>query len=154
MKRIALFPGTFDPFTKGHMSIVHRALNACADEVVVAIGINDTKKPLFSIDERIAALKHIFRDEPRVKIATYSCVTADFAQEIGATAIIRGIRSSMDFEFEKSIADVNRKMTGIETIILITELEFAHISSTIVRDLIKFGKDISDFVPDPSVLKR
>ncbi|MGL5773364.1 MAG: pantetheine-phosphate adenylyltransferase, partial [Bacteroidales bacterium] len=98
MKRIALFPGTFDPFTKGHMSIVHRALNACADEVVVAIGINDTKKPLFSIDERIAALEHIFREEPRVKIATYSCVTADFAHEIGATAIIRGIRSSMDFE--------------------------------------------------------
>lgn len=154
MKRVALFPGTFDPFTKGHHSIVMRALQACADEVIVAIGINDSKRPLFSIEERVDALREIFKDEPRVRVDTYRCVTADFALEVGATAIVRGIRSSMDFEFEKSIADVNRKLTGVETLILITELEFAHISSTIVRDLIKFGKDISDFVPDPHVLER
>ncbi|MGL4994318.1 MAG: pantetheine-phosphate adenylyltransferase [Bacteroidales bacterium] len=153
MKRVALFPGTFDPFTKGHHSIVMRALQACADEVIVAIGINDSKRPLFTIEERVAALKEIFKDEPRVSVATYSCVTADFATEIGATTIVRGIRSAMDFEFEKAIADVNKKLTGVETLILITELEFAHISSTIVRDLIRFGKDISDFVPNPKVLE-
>lgn len=146
-KRIALFPGTFDPFTIGHLSIVERALGLF-DEVVVAIGFNDAKRTYFSLEERIKMIQNLFEQNPKIRVFAYNNLTVDFAQEIGANYILRGIRSINDFEFEKTIADVNRTISGVETVILFTEPEHTHISSTIVRELIRFHKDIKGFVPE------
>jgi pantetheine-phosphate adenylyltransferase len=146
MKRIALFPGTFDPFTIGHHSLVSRALNL-VDEVVISIGINENKQSYFSVDERLASIRRLYRHEPRVRIEAYDSLTVDFARSVGARFILRGIRTVNDFEYEKSIADVNRKIAGIETFILFTEPEHTHISSSIVRELLRYGKDISSFIP-------
>lgn len=150
-KRIALFPGTFDPFTIGHQSLVTRGL-ALVDEIVVAIGINDKKQTYFSLEKRLEAIRNLYQEEPRVKVCTYNSLTVDFAEQIGARFILRGIRTVNDFEYEKSIADINRKLTGIETFILFTEPEHTHISSSIVRELLRFGKDISLFVPKETKL--
>ena len=145
-KRIALFPGTFDPFTIGHQSLVSRGL-ALVDEIIISIGINEKKQTYFSIEKRIEAISNLYKDEPRVKVMSYNSLTEDFANEVGAAFILRGIRTVNDFEYEKSIADVNRKLSGIETFILFTEPEHTHISSSIVRELLNYGKDISQFVP-------
>lgn len=143
----AIFPGTFDPFTIGHASIVKRALTFI-DEVVIAIGINDKKNAHLAIQQREEMIRHYYRNEPRVKVASYSSLTIDFAQEVGANIIIRGIRTVKDFEYEETIADVNRKLTGIETILLFTEPEMTCVSSTIVRELMRYGKDVSRFLPE------
>lgn len=145
-KRIALFPGTFDPFTIGHQSLVSRGL-ALVNEIIISIGINEKKQTYFSIEKRIEAISNLYKDEPRVKVMSYNSLTVDFADEVGAAFILRGIRTVNDFEYEKSIADVNRKLSGIETFILFTEPEHTHISSSIVRELLNYGKDISQFVP-------
>ena len=145
-KRIALFPGIFDPFTIGHQSLVSRGL-ALVDEIIISIGINEKKQTYFSIEKRIEAISNLYKDEPRVKVMSYNSLTVDFANEVGAAFILRGIRTVNDFEYEKSIADVNRKLSGIETFILFTEPEHTHISSSIVRELLNYGKDISQFVP-------
>ena len=145
-KRIALFPGTFDPFTIGHQSLVSRGL-ALVDEIIISIGINEKKQTYFSIEKRIEAISNLYKDEPRVKVMSYNSLTVDLANEVGAAFILRGIRTVNDFEYEKSIADVNRKLSGIETFILFTEPEHTHISSSIVRELLNYGKDISQFVP-------
>ncbi len=145
-KRIALFPGTFDPFTIGHQSLVSRGL-ALVDEIIISIGINEKKQTYFSIKKRLEAIEQLYKDEPRVKVMSYNSLTVDFADEVGAEFILRGIRTVNDFEYEKSIADVNRKLSGIETFILFTEPEHTHISSSIVRELLNYGKDISQFVP-------
>ena len=144
--RRALFPGSFDPFTIGHQSLVSRGL-ALADEIVIAIGINEQKQGFFPAEARAEAIHILYKDEPRVKVCTYNSLTVDFAREVGARFILRGIRTVNDFEYEKSIADVNRKLSGIETFILFTEPEHTHISSSIVRELLRYGKDISQFVP-------
>ena len=133
MKRKAIFPGTFDPFTIGHYSLVKRSLEL-VDEIVIAIGVNDTKKTYFPLDKRIV-------------VGTYDSLTVDYAKETGSNFIIRGIRSVNDFEYEKTIADMNRNISGIETIVLFTEPELTHISSTIVRELLRFGHDVSQFIP-------
>lgn len=146
LKRVALFPGTFDPFTIGHESLVSRGL-ALVDEIIISIGINDTKRTHFTLEKRLEAIAHLYKDEPRVKVMSYDSLTVDFAHEVGAEFILRGIRTVNDFEYEKSIADVNRKLSGIETFILFTEPEHTHISSSIVRELLRYGKDISQFVP-------
>lgn len=145
-KRIALFPGTFDPFTIGHQSLVTRGL-ALVDEIIISIGINDKKQTYFSLEKRLEAIYNLYKDELRVKVMTYNLLTVDFAESVGAEYILRGIRTVNDFEYEKSIADVNRKLSGIETFILFTEPEHTHISSSIVRELLHYGKDISQFVP-------
>lgn len=150
-KRIAVFPGTFDPFTIGHQSIVDRGLKI-VDEIVIAVGINEKKSTCFPLDKRIEAIQNVYQANPRVKVMSYSQLTVDFAQEIGAGFILRGIRSVTDFEYERVIADVNRKLTGIETLILFTEPELSHISSSVVRELLHFGKDISSFVPKETKL--
>ncbi|MDR2809314.1 MAG: pantetheine-phosphate adenylyltransferase [Tannerellaceae bacterium] len=146
MKKIALFPGTFDPFTIGHDSLLKRGL-ALVDEIVIAIGVNENKQTYFSPDERLQAIRNLYRHETRVKAEIYDSLTVDFAKQQGAKFILRGIRTVNDFEYEKSIADVNRTLSGIETFILFTEPEHTHISSSIVRELLKYGKDISTFVP-------
>lgn len=144
--RIALFPGTFDPFTIGHQSLVERGL-ALVDEIVIAIGVNDQKHTYFPLEKRLEAIRDLYQDEPRVRVAAYDTLTVDFAKEQGAEFILRGIRTVHDFEYEKSIADVNRMLTGIETFILFTQPEHTHISSSIVRELLRYGKDVSRFVP-------
>jgi pantetheine-phosphate adenylyltransferase len=147
MKRIALFPGTFDPFTLGHHSLVRRGLEL-VDELVIAIGINENKQACFPLEERLETLRRIYRGQERLRIDTYRSLTVDFARQLGARFILRGIRTVSDFEYEKSIADVNRKLAGIETLILFAEPEHACISSNLVRELIRYGKDISFFLPE------
>lgn len=142
----AIFPGTFDPFTIGHESIVRRALTFI-DEVIIAIGINEQKHSLFPIEKREQMIREFYKDEPRIKVMSYSSLTVDFAREVGANLIIRGIRTVKDFEYEETISDINRKLGEVETILLFTEPELTSISSTIVRELIKYGKDISQFIP-------
>lgn len=141
-----LFPGSFDPFTLGHKSIVDRVL-PLADEVVIAIGVNAGKKSMFSLEERVAQIQKIYANEPRVKVASYEGLTTDFAESIGATVMVRGVRTAQDFEFERTLADVNRQLTGIETILLITEPQYSAISSSIVRELLSYGKDVKEFLP-------
>jgi len=145
MKR-AIFPGTFDPFTVGHYSIVMRGLTFF-DEIVIGIGLNQSKKTLFSVEKRLDLIIQAFKDEPRVKIASYNSLTVDFAKSVEADYILRGLRSVGDFEYERTVADANRKLTGVETVILFTEAEYSFISSTVTRDLISYGKDISAFLP-------
>jgi len=145
MKR-AIFPGTFDPFTIGHYSIVLRGLSIF-DEIVIGIGHNQSKKTLFSIEKRMEIIQQAFADEPRVKVQSYDSLTIDFALSVDAEFVLRGLRSVGDFEYERTIADTNRKLTGVETVILFTESEYSYISSTVTRDLISYGKDISAFLP-------
>lgn len=145
-RRIALFPGTFDPFTLGHQSLVKRVLT-CADAVVIAIGINEKKQTYYTLEQRVAAIRALYAEEPRVKVITYSGLTVDVAQQEQASFILRGVRSVIDFEYEKAIADVNRQLSGIETLLLFTEPAYAHISSSVVRELLHFGKDVSAFLP-------
>jgi pantetheine-phosphate adenylyltransferase len=147
MKKIALFPGTFDPFTIGHLSLIKRVLNL-VDEIIIAIGINTNKKTFYSLEQRMETISKLFQDNLRVTVKSYNGTTVDFAQEMGAQFILRGIRSVKDFEYEKNIADVNRQLSGIETFVLFTEPEYTHISSSIVRELLSYGKDVSAFVPE------
>lgn len=147
MKKKAIFPGTFDPFTIGHDSLVKRSLKLF-DEIVIAIGINETKNSYFPLEKRIEMIESLYKDNPLISVDSYDGLTIDFAKEINADFIIRGIRSVNDFEYEKTIADTNRKISGIETLILFTEPEYTHISSTIVRELLRFGHSINNFIPD------
>lgn len=144
--RRAIFPGTFDPFTIGHYSIVERTLTFM-DEVVIGIGINENKNTYFPIEKRVEMIRDLYQEDPRITVMSYGCLTIDFAQETGAKFIVRGIRTVKDFEYEETIADINRKLAGIETILLFTEPELTCISSTIVRELLTYHKDISRFVP-------
>jgi pantetheine-phosphate adenylyltransferase len=151
MKRRAIFPGTFDPFTTGHASIVKRALTFM-DELIIGIGINESKSTYFPVAERVEMIRRFYADEPRITVAAYSELTIDYAIQSGADFIIRGIRSVKDFEYERTIADVNSKLSGIETILLFTEPELSSISSTTVRELLHFGKDVSRFIPEGLIL--
>ena len=144
--RIAVFPGSFDPFTIGHYDIVMRALNLF-DEIIIGIGRNYTKRETFPLCERLAAIQRIYDNEPRVRVEVYDGLTVDFAAEHHAQFILRGVRSTLDFEYERNIAETNKQLSGIETILLYTRPEYAHISSTLVRDLHSHGKDISQYLP-------
>ena len=146
MERTALFAGTFDPYTRGHHALVERAL-ALFDTVVVAVGRNLDKKCMFSIEERVSAIEKLYAGNGRVKVAVYDTLTMDFAQSVGATALLRGVRSVKDFEYERDIADVNMRIGGIDTALLVSEPEYASISSSVVRELMKYGKDVSEFLP-------
>lgn len=145
--RKAIFPGTFDPFTIGHYSVVKRALTFM-DEVIIGIGVNEKKKTYFPIEKRVEMIRRLFADEPRILVAAYDGLTVDFAREQGAGFIIRGIRTVHDFEYEETIADVNRKLAGVETILLFTEPELTSVSSTIVRELLHYQKDVTPFLPE------
>jgi pantetheine-phosphate adenylyltransferase len=145
--RRAIFPGTFDPFTKGHYSIVERALTFM-DEVVIGVGINEGKHTMFSPERRIEMISKLYANEPRVKVEAYSTLTVDFARKVDAQFMVRGIRSVKDFEYEESIADINRRLAGIETILLFTEPELSCVSSSVVRELLSFHKDVSMFLPE------
>lgn len=148
MKRVALFPGSFDPFTAGHLNILKRALTMF-DEVVVAVGVNIDKRGFFPNEKRIEIIQQATKGLEGVRIIQYGNLTVDVCRELGIQHIIRGVRNMIDFEIERSIADANRKLAPeIETIIIPTAQEFAHISSTAVRDILKHGGDTSLFVPE------
>ncbi|MDR0230879.1 MAG: pantetheine-phosphate adenylyltransferase [Dysgonamonadaceae bacterium] len=146
MRKIAIFPGTFDPFTIGHESLVYRGLEL-VDEVIIAIGVNPNKKTFFSLEDRMEMISNLFKHELRVRVMNYDSLTVDFAKKIDAQFILRGIRSVNDFEYEKNIADVNRIIAGVETFVLFTKPEHTHISSSIVRELLSYGKNVNEFVP-------
>ena len=144
--RTAIFPGTFDPFTIGHDALVRRALQF-VDELYIAIGINTAKQTMFTLEERMERIATLYKDEPRIHVVSYEGLTTDLAQSTGAQFIIRGVRSTIDFEYERNIADVNRILTGIDTLLLISEPQYAAISSSMVRELAHFGKDVSNYLP-------
>lgn len=145
MKR-AIFPGSFDPFTIGHHDIVMRGLEIF-DEIIIGIGRNYTKREFFPIEERLAAIRRAYDKDSRVRVEVYDGLTVDFAAEHNAQFILRGVRSTQDFEYERNIAEANKQLSGIETILLYTRPEYAHISSTLVRDLYSHHKDITPFLP-------
>ena len=144
----AIFPGSFDPFTVGHYDIVKRGLQLF-DEIIISIGRNSTKKETFPIREREEAIRKIFADEPRVKVAIYDCLTVDFARNERANCIIRGLRAVTDFEYELQLFQTNKKLApDIETVFLNTNLQYAYLSSSIVKEVASYGGEISEFVPD------
>jgi pantetheine-phosphate adenylyltransferase len=155
--RICLFPGTFDPITLGHVDIINRALPVF-DKIVVGVGINTAKAPMFSAEQRLDWIAEIYKDEERVEGAVYEGLTIDFCQKIGANFILRGIRYVSDFEYEKTIADANRTLDkNIETVFLTGEPKYTSVASTIVRDIIRNGGDASPFLHDvvsSSILKK
>ena len=145
--RRAIFPGSFDPITKGHVDIILRSL-PLFDELIIAIGVNSTKKYMFSLEQRKAFIETTFANEAKIKVDTYEGLTVDYCNTINAKFIIRGLRNPADFEFEKTITQVNRRLSKIETVFLLTSAENSFISSSIVREVIHFGGDYSSMVPD------
>jgi len=147
MKKIAVFPGSFDPFTIGHEAIVKRALGLF-DEIIVAVGANALKKNYYSLETRKKMINKVFMNEPRISVDHYEGLTVDYCRKKGASFLLRGIRTSSDFEFERAIAQVNRAMASdIESVFLLTIPEHTPITSTIVKDIIRSGGDASRFVP-------
>lgn len=146
-ERIAVFPGSFDPFTRGHASIVRRGL-ALFDHIIIGIGVNERKTAMLSVEQRIEGLRRLYAREPRITVEAYAELTVDFARRRGASFILRGVRSYKDFEYEQNIAEVNRRLSGLETVVLFTEPELACISSSMVKELAHFGKDIRSYLPD------
>jgi len=145
MKR-AVFPGSFDPITLGHVDILERAL-PLFDEIILAIGTNADKKYMFSLEDRVRFLEETFKDEVKIKVMTYKGLTVEFCEKENAAFILRGLRNSIDLEFEKTIGQTNYKMSGIETVFLISSSGKGHISSSVVRDVRKNGGDFSFMVP-------
>ena len=144
--RRAIFPGSFDPITLGHVDIINRAL-PLFDEIIIAIGINADKKYMFTLEERVRFIKENYANEPKIKVETYTGLTIDICKKLSIDFILRGLRNPADFEFEKAIAQTNRKLSTIETVFLLTSAETAFISSSIVRDIHRNGGNIEDFVP-------
>ncbi|MDD3878099.1 MAG: pantetheine-phosphate adenylyltransferase [Bacteroidales bacterium] len=152
MSKIAVFPGSFDPITKGHESVIKRAI-PLFDKIIVAIGENQNKASFFPVDKRINWIKHVFRNCPSVDVAVYQGLTVEYCKIVKAEYILRGLRTSADFEFERSIGQINKQLyPEIETIFLLTTPEFSALNSSIVRDIVRHGGNASDFVPD-GVLK-
>ena len=149
--RIAIFPGSFDPFTIGHASIVRRGLEMF-DKIVIGVGYNTNKRSCLTPEERVAAIEKVYASEARVKVVAYDDLTADLARREQARFVLRGIRSVKDFEYERDIAGINHRLSGVETVLLFTEPHYADISSTIVRELLAFGKDVSEFLPQVASL--
>lgn len=147
--KIAVFPGSFDPFTKGHESVVKTALNFF-DEVVIAIGVNTKKTPFFSLERRKKHIQSLFNE--RVLVIDYQGLTVDFCMRFDSPVIIRGLRDNKDFEFEKSIAFMNRDLSGMETIFLLTDIQYSHLNSSIIREVYANGGDISSFVTNVEIL--
>ena len=147
MEKVAIFPGSFDPFTIGHEEIVRRGLKMF-DKIIVAVGVNAVKQGFLDIDTRLAVIKKVFREENRVDVVSYSGLTVDFCEKLGARFIIRGLRTAADFEYERAVGQINTAMaSSIETVFLLTSPERTFISSTIVRDVILNGGDASKFLP-------
>jgi pantetheine-phosphate adenylyltransferase len=148
MIRKAVFPGSFDPITKGHESVINRSCDLF-DEIYVAIGINANKKYMFPLEDRVKWIETTFAGNPKIKVVTYNILTSELCKNIGAKYILRGLRNSTDFNFEFSIAQTNRALVpGTETVFLVTDVAHAAINSSIVRDIYIHGGDIKQFIPD------
>ena len=150
MKKIAVFPGSFDPFTKGHEDVVNKALELF-DEVVIGIGVNSSKKYFFDLDKRVKHIESLFENK-KIKVLTYQKLTVDFCKDINANFIVRGLRDNKDFEYEKSIAHMNTEISNIQTIFLLTAQNYGAINSSIVREIFKNKGNIDSFVTNPNLL--
>jgi len=147
MSKIAIFPGSFSPFSVGHQSIVKRAL-PLFDKIIIAIGINSEKNQYFSVEERLEWITAVYKRNPKIEVKRYEGLTVNFCKKEKANYILRGLRDSHDFKFEKNIAQINKELNnGIETIFIITSPDLSHISSSLIRDIIKNGGDIKRFLP-------
>ncbi|MBR2352696.1 MAG: pantetheine-phosphate adenylyltransferase [Alistipes sp.] len=147
MKRVALFAGSFDPFTRGHEAVVEEALRLF-DEVVIAVGENISKRSLLSVEQRCRLIADLYGKNSRVRVASYSTLTGDFAREVGAMALVRGVRNTVDFELERTMEATNRELfPGLTTILLVTPAEYMHISSSMVRELLAYGRKVDDYLP-------
>ena len=146
MERIAFFAGSFNPFTLGHQSVVERGLQVF-DRIVIGIGVNAQKMADTDVEERVAAILDVFGDDPRIEVEAYSELTWQAARRLGCTHLLRGVRSTIDFEYERTLADANRNLSGLETVILFTLPEQGFISSSLVRELERYGADTSELLP-------
>jgi len=151
MRKIGVFPGSFDPFTKGHEVIVNKGIDLF-DEIVIGIGVNSAKNYMYNIDNRIKHISSLFESNPNIKVEAFRSLTVDFCKEIGANTIIRGLRDAKDFQYEKSIAHMNKEIAGIETVFFLTDQKYAAINSSIVREIHKNGGPIDAFVTNPDTL--
>ncbi|MGM9698975.1 MAG: pantetheine-phosphate adenylyltransferase [Prevotella sp.] len=143
---IGIFTGSFDPFTIGHDDIVRRSL-PLFDRLVIGIGVNERKQSMFSADERKAQISSLYAAESKIEVKTYSDLTIDFARRENASFIIKGVRSVKDFEYEREQADINKQLSGIETLLLYSNPRYSAVSSSMVRELMHFGRDVSEFLP-------
>ena len=147
MSRIALFPGSFDPFTNGHLDVVRRGTQLF-DQVIIAIGNNSSKQRYLPVEQMMGLIESVFRDEPHVSVSSFKGLTAEYAREVGASFLLRGLRNTTDFEYENTIAQANRHLNpALETVFLITAPALAAISSTIIREMHRYGGDVRTFVP-------
>ncbi|HOP04743.1 MAG TPA: pantetheine-phosphate adenylyltransferase [Tenuifilaceae bacterium] len=154
MEKVAVFPGTFDPFTVGHEAIVQRAL-PLFDRIIVAVGMNITKKTLFSVEQRVSMINDVFSSEGKVEVMSFEGLTVDFCTKIGAKYLLRGLRTAADFEYERAIGQVNKAMKpDIESVFLLTSPEHTPVNSTIVRDILVNGGDASKFIPASINIKK
>ncbi|MFO7616392.1 MAG: pantetheine-phosphate adenylyltransferase [Bacteroidales bacterium] len=148
MEKIAVFPGSFDPFTRGHESIISRA-QPLFDRIIIAIGENSEKKSYFPLEKRIEMISKLYGGQPKIEVSQYQGLTVDYCRQVGARFLLRGLRTSADFEFERAIAQVNLKMNpDVETVFLLTLPEYSPVTSTIVREILRYGGDVSPFIPD------
>jgi pantetheine-phosphate adenylyltransferase len=148
-ERVALYPGSFDPLTNGHMDVLFRA-RRLADRVIVAILENDEKKPLFSVEERIEMIREIVGQDPSISVRSFSGLLVDFAAQTGATLLVRGLRAISDYEYELQMALMNRRLApSIETVFLMAKEEYSYVSSRLIKEVARLGADVSGLVPDP-----
>ncbi|MCT4588663.1 MAG: pantetheine-phosphate adenylyltransferase [Carboxylicivirga sp.] len=145
--KVAIFPGSFDPFTVGHEDVVRRGLSLF-DKIIIAVGYNSNKKDFFPLEDRMKWIRDVFEGDERVTVEKYEGLTVDFAKDINCTHILRGIRTAADFEYERAIAQVNKAMSGIDSVFLLTTPEHTPVNSSIVRDIVKHGGDAGQFLPD------
>ena len=145
---VVIFPGSFDPFTRGHAAVVEEALRLF-DKVIIGVGDNISKRGLLAVEQRVALIEQLYASQERVEVRTYRSLTGDFALECGAKAVVRGVRTGTDFEYEQNMAAVNRHLyPSLSTVILCTPAELAHISSSVVRELLAFGRNVDEFMPE------
>lgn len=151
MSKIGVFPGSFDPLTKGHEAIIRKSLSVF-DKIVVAVGVNSSKAYMFSLEKRMSHINELFKDDDQVEVQSFQKLTVDFCKDIGANHIVRGLRDSKDFQYEKPIAHMNFDLAGIDTVFFLTELKYNAISSSIIREIYKNNGSIEQFVTKPHLL--
>ncbi|MFR9523199.1 MAG: pantetheine-phosphate adenylyltransferase [Rikenellaceae bacterium] len=154
MDKIAIFPGSFDPFTRGHAAVVEQALKLF-DRIVIAVGYNSEKNGLMSMDMRLALITDLYSKNPKVEVESYQGLTVDYAKAKGAVAMIRGVRSTIDFEYERSLAAVNSRLdSDITTVVLYSPADLADVSSNVVRELYSYGRPVDEFLPEGIILEK
>lgn len=151
MSKIGVFPGSFDPLTKGHEAVIRKSLNVF-DKIVIAVGVNSSKAYMFSLENRMSHINELFKNDDKVEVQSFQKLTVDFCKDIGANHIVRGLRDSKDFQYEKSIAHMNFDLSGIDTVFFLTEQKYNAISSSIIREIYKNNGSIEQFVTKPHLL--